>query len=147
MIKLKWIINDSNNIIIILCGIFYSILCIFSIITGIIYASGKKKLNPLELSDNFIKKLNTKEKINKFTIKMGYITFIVGIIQGITALAIFKGHNIILYIIALSFTIFSICSVLFKLKGKINSFPIIKLIFYILILIVLLLKNTRILFY
>ena len=144
---MKWIINDSNNIIIILCGIFYSILCIFSIITGIIYASGKKILNPLELSDNFIKKLNTKEIINKFTIKMGYITFIVGIIQGITALAIFKGHNIILYIIALSFTIFSICSVLFKLKGKINSFPIIKLIFYILILIVLLLKNTRILFY
>ena len=72
---------------------------------------------------------------------MGYVTFIIGIIQGITAFAILKGHSLTLYYIALGFTIFFICSVLFKLKGKINFFPIIKLIFYILILITLILNH------
>ena len=129
-----------------LCGIFYGVLCIFSIVTGIIYMSGKKELNPLELSDKFVKKLNDTSKLKKFTIKMGIVTFIVGIIQGITSFALFKGHDMVLYWIALSFTIFSICSVLFKLKGKINAFPIIKLFFYIAILVILLLNSTRVLF-
>ena len=143
---MNWIILESNNLLIILCGIFYSILCVFSIVTGIIYMSGKKKLNPLELSDKFVKKLNDSDKLKKFTIKMGLVTFIVGLIQGLTAIAIFKGHSIFLYWIALTFTIFSICSVLFKLKGKINAFPIIKLLFYIAILVILLLNSTRVLF-
>lgn len=134
------------NILLFLCGVFYSILCIFSIVTGIIYATGKKKLNPLELSDKFIDKLDTEEKLNKFTIKMGYITIIVGIVQGITAFSIFKGHSVIFYIIAVGFTLFSILSVLVKLKGKINAFPLMKLIFYISILIILLLNSTRSLF-
>ena len=143
---MNWIITDSNNILIILCGVFYGVLCIFSIVTGIIYMSGKKELNPLELSDKFVKKLNDTSKLKKFTIKMGIVTFIVGIIQGITSFALFKGHDMVLYWIALSFTIFSICSVLFKLKGKINVFPIIKLLFYIAILVILLLNSTRVLF-
>ena len=143
---MNWIIFDINNILVTLCGIFYSVLCIFSIVTGLIYLSGKKELNPLELSDDFVKKLNSKNKLKEFTIKMGLVTFIVGIIQGITAFSLFKGHNALLYYISLGFTIFSICSVLFKLRGKINFFPIIKLIFYIAILIILLLNNTRILF-
>ena len=29
---MNWIITDSNNLLIILCGIFYSILCVFSIV-------------------------------------------------------------------------------------------------------------------
>ena len=144
---MNWIIKDIDNILLILCGIFYSILCIFSIVTGLIYASGKKKLNPLELSDKFMKKLNTPESLKKFTIKMGWVTFIVGIVQGITAFSIFKGYNPIYYFIALSFTIFSLCSVIIKLKGKINLFPIIKFIFYLLILIILLLSSTRELFF
>lgn len=144
---MDWIITDIQNLPVILCGVFYSILCIFSIVTGLIYMSGRKKLNPLELSDKFVQKLDSDDKLTKFTTKMGFITFIVGIIQGITALSIFKGHSAILYYIAMGFTIFSICSVLFKLKGKINAFPIIKLIFYILILVILLLNNTRNLFF
>ena len=143
---MNWIIGDSNNLLITLCGIFYSILCVFSIVTGIIYMSGKKELNPLELSDKFVKKLNDTNKLGKFTIKMGLVTFIVGLVQGLTAFAIFKGHSIILYWIAVSFTIFSICSVLFKLKGKISAFPVIKLFFYIFILVILLLNSTRVLF-
>ena len=62
-------------VLVILCGIFYSILCVFSIVTGIIYMSGKRKLNPLELSDSFVKKLDTDDKLNKFTVKMGFVTF------------------------------------------------------------------------
>jgi hypothetical protein len=77
---------------------------------------------------------------------MGWVTFVVGIVQGITAFAIFKGHSIALYIIAVGFTIFSICSVSVKLKGKINAFPIIKSVFYIIILIILLLNTSRGLF-
>ena len=41
------------NILLILCGIFYAVLCVFSIVTGLMYASGKKEMNPLELSDRF----------------------------------------------------------------------------------------------
>ena len=127
-----------------LCGLFYAVLCIFSIVTGIIYMSGKRKLNPLELSEKFMERFKDDEsKLEKFTRKMGLVTFIVGIVQGLTSYAFFKGHSIALFILAIAFTIFSICSVSFKLKGKINAFPIIKLIFYVLILIVLMLPSTR----
>jgi len=141
------LILEFNNIPLILCGVFYSILCVFSIVTGLIYVYGKKKLNPLELSDKFVQKLDTNDKLKKFTIKMGWVTFVVGIVQGITAFAIFHGHSKVLYFIALGFTIFSIFSVLFKLKGKINAFPLMKLIFYLVILIILLLNSTRELFF
>ena len=140
---MNWIITESHNILLILCGIFYSVLCVFSLVTGLIYASGRKKLNPLELSDNFLKKLSDDEKMKRFTIKMGWVTFIVGIIQGLTAFAIFKGYNVFLNIFAIGFTIFSICSVAFKLKGKVNAFPMIKLIFYIIILIVLIINGVK----
>jgi len=144
---MTWIGLELKNIPLILCGAFYSILCIFSIVTGLIYMSGKKKLNPLELSDKFVEKLNDPDKLKKFTIKMGFVTFIVGVVQGITSFAIFKGHSVALYWIAVGFTIFSICSVLLKLKGKINAFPIIKLLFYIIILVIILLNSTRVLFW
>lgn len=144
---MNWIILDIKNILLILCGVFYSVLCVFSIVTGLIYASGKKELNPLELSDKFMKKLNTNEALNKFTIKMGWVTFVVGVVQGITAFSIFKGYHPIFYFIAFSFNLFSICSVLVKLKGKINAFPLIKLVFYSAIFIILLLKSSRALFF
>jgi hypothetical protein len=51
------------------------------------------------------------------------------------------------YWVALGFTLFSIASVGFKLKGKINAFPILKLIAYLAILTVLLLGSTRALFF
>ena len=69
---------------------------------------------------------------------MGLVTFIVGIVQGITAYAILNANSKVFFIIALGFTIISIASVLFKLKGKINAFPIVKLVFYVMILITLL---------
>ena len=143
----KWIIADWNHFPVILCGVFYSVLCIFSIVTGIIYMSGKKELNPLELSEEFVKMLNDSNKMGAFAKKMGFVTFVVGIVQGITALALFKGYHFILYYISMGFTIFSICSVLVKLKSKINMFPLIKLFFYVIILVILLLNSTRVLFF
>ena len=126
------------SILIMLCGIFYAVLCIFSIVTGILYISGKRELNPIELSDNMVKKLSTPNKKKKFSKTMWYVTFFVWILQGITAYALLYSTNEILYYFAIWFTIFSIWSVVFKLKWKINSFSLIKLVFYIAILVILL---------
>lgn len=131
------------NIVLIICGVFYGVLCIFSIVTGLMYASGRKKLNPLELSEKFMSKYSDPAALKKFTIRMGWVTFAVGIVQGITSFAIIKAGNPVFYWIALGFTVFSICSVAFKLKGKINLFPILKSIAYVAILIVLLLASAR----
>ena len=144
---MNWIIMDLKNLPLILCGVFYGVLCIFSIVTGLMYAFGRRQLNPLELSDSFVASLDSEEKMAKFARKMGWVTFGVGIVQGITAFSIFKGYSCIYYWIALGFTIFSICSVLFKLKGKINAFPLLKLTAYSAILIILLLSSTRVLFF
>ncbi|MBQ6392491.1 MAG: hypothetical protein IJH60_03180 [Eubacterium sp.] len=131
------------NIFLIICGIFYAVLCVFSIVTGLMYASGRKQLNPLELSDRFMSRYTDPEKLRRFTMKMGWVTFIVGIIQGITSFAILVGRRMIHYGIALGFTIFSIASVAVKLKGKIHIFPILKSIAYVSILIVLLIPAAR----
>ena len=105
------------KILLIISAIFYSILCIFSIVTGIIYMTGKKKLNPLELSDKFVSKLKKENKLSKFAKTMGLVTFLVGIVQGLTAYAIFVDKY---YVLSIGFTIFSILTVSFKLKSKIN---------------------------
>ena len=129
--------------LLLLCGIFYAVLCVFSIVTGLMYASGKKKLNPLELSDKFMSRYTDSDRLKRFTIKMGWVTFLVGIVQGITSFAILHRHNAVLYWIALAFTLFSIASVAWKLKGKINAFPVLKCIAYTAILVVLLLGGAR----
>ena len=129
--------------LLLLCGIFYAVLCVFSIVTGLMYASGKKKLNPLELSEKFMSRYTDSDKLKRFTIKMGWVTFLVGIVQGITSFAILHRHNAVLYWIALAFTLFSIASVAWKLKGKINAFPVLKYITYAAILVVLLLSGAR----
>ena len=129
--------------LLLLCGIFYAVLCVFSIVTGLMYASGKMKLNPLELSDKFMSRYTDPGRIKRFTIKMGWVTFLVGIVQGITSFAILHRHNAVFFWIALGFTLFSIASVAWKLKGKINAFPVLKCIAYTAILIVLILGGSR----
>ena len=136
-----------QNIPLLLCGIFYAILCIFSIVTGLIYMSGRRKLNPLELSDKFIKRLSYPKKLKIFTVFMGFVTLVVGIVQGITSFAIIRAKKRLHYRIALGFTLFSIGSVAAKLKGKISAFPLLKAVAYVSILVVLLLKKTRELFF
>ena len=129
--------------LLLLCGIFYAVLCVFSIVTGLMYAGGKKKLNPLELSDKFMSRYTDSDRLMRFTIKMGWVTCLVGIAQGITSFAILHRHNAVLYWIALAFTLFSIASVAWKLKGKINAFPVLKCIAYTAILVVLILGGAR----
>jgi len=130
-----------------LCGAFYALLCVFSIVTGLMYAGGKRKLNPLELSDKFMSRYSDPAKLKRFTVKMGWVTFVVGIVQGITAWALFRKGSSALYWIALGFTVFSILSVSFKLKGKISAFPALKCAVYTAILVVLLLPGARALFF
>ena len=132
---------------VILCGVFYSVLCVFSIVTGLMYASGKKQLNPLELSEKTVSRLSDPEEKLKFTVRMGWVTFFVGIVQGITAYALFRRNSPVFYWVALGFTLFSIASVTFKLKGKVHIFPILKCVAYVAILAVLLLGSTRMLFF
>ena len=129
-----------------ICGAFYALLCIFSIVTGLMYASGKRRLNPLELPDSFMLKFNDPDKLKGFTVRMGWLTFFVGIVQGITASAVFSHKGMLDYGIALGFTLFSIASVAFKLRGRISAFALLKSAAYLTILIVLLLKSTRTLF-
>jgi len=136
----------KHHIPLLFCGIFYAVLCVFSIVTGLIYMSGRRKLNPLELSDKFMARLSTPDKLKKFTVRMGFVTVVVGIVQGITSFAILKAKKRLHYRIALGFTLFSIASVAAKLKGKISAFPLLKAVAYISILVVLLLKKTRELF-
>ena len=119
------------------CGVFYAVLCVFSIVTGLLYAGGKKELNPLELSDRFLSKYQDPEKRRRFAVRMGWVTVAVGIVQGITAYAIFRAGSPLRYGVALCFTVFSICSVAFKLKGKINLFPLLKCVAYVAILVIL----------
>ena len=119
------------------CGVFYAVLCVFSIVTGLLYAGGKKELNPLELSDRFLSRFQDPEKRRRFAVRMGWVTVAVGIVQGITAYAIFRAGSPLRYGVALGFTVFSICSVAFKLKGKINLFPLLKCVAYVAILVIL----------
>ena len=96
---------ETMNLPLILCGLFYGILCIFSIVTGLIYMSGKRKLNPLELSDSFVERLSEKDKLNQFTIFMGFVTFAVGIVQGITSYCLFQANSVLDYYFVFGFTV------------------------------------------
>ena len=118
-----------DRIIWLLSIIFYCVLCIFSIVTGIIYMSGKRKLNPLELSDKFVKKI---KDMDKFTKRMGLVTFIVGIAQGVSAFGLYKISYLTYF--SLAFTIFSFISAFTKLWNKWSTFAFLKLICYSLIL-------------
>ena len=136
----------GRSILLIACGAFYALLCVFSIVTGLIYMSGKKELNPLELSDKFMERLSDPVKRSAFARKMGAVTFMVGIVQGITSASLLGGSSPLPYWFAFGFTFFSIGSVVVKLKGKINVFPLLKFIAYIAILVVLVWGSTRSLF-
>ena len=131
------------QILLIICGAFYALLCVFSIVTGALYASGKRKLHPVELSQEFVDKMKDPGEQEAFARKMGRATILVGILQGISAAALFFLHSPVLYWIALGFTVFSLCSVAVKLRGKVGVFQISKCVSYLAILVILLLKASR----
>ena len=144
---MTWAALESGNVALMLCAAFYALLCVFSVVTGAIYMSGRRELNPLELPDRFVERLADPAKRAAFTRGMGLLTFVVGIVQGMCAYAILRAGSPARYALALGFTVFSICSVAFKLKGKINAFPLMKSVFYLAILVVLLLGSSRALFF
>ena len=125
------------KVLLMISALFYSVLCVFSIVTGIIYLSGKKELNPLELSDKFVTRLKNNNKLSEFAKTMGAVTVLVGIIQGLTAYSIFTDKW---YALSIGFTVFSILSAAVKLKSKINVFPLLKSVAYVSILIILILN-------
>ena len=123
-------------------GVFYAVLCIFSIVTGLMYAFGKRELNPVELPDSFMKKMTDPSARKRFARKMGWVTFAVGIAQGIASFSFFKRKKKVFYWIALGFTAFSLFSVGFKIVRKFSVFAFSKTIAYISILAVLLQRGT-----
>ena len=128
----------SGNVALIASGLFYAVLCVFSVVTGAMYLVGGRRLNPVELPDRFVKRLGDEGKLERFARIMGLVTIVVGIVQGVSAYAILFASGTWARWFAVGFTIFSLCSVLFKLKGKISAFPLLKLGAYIAVLIALL---------
>ena len=130
-----------------LCGVFYAVLCVFSIVTGLMYALGHRVLNPIELSPSMLAKLSEPGAMERFAVTMGWVTFFVGIVQGITSFSLFKRGRKVFYFIALGFTIFSLCSVGYKIIGQFSLFALSKTIAYIAIIVVMLLPASRKLFF
>ena len=129
-------------------GLFYAVLCVFSIVTGLLYATGRRKLNPIELSDIIMDRLDDPHKRAVFTRRMGWVTVVIGIIQGMTAWCFFSHRGGFAYGIAFGFTIFSIASVSAKLlRGRFSTFAATKLVLYICILIILILPSARPVFF
>ncbi len=138
---------NRKTLLLNLCGIFYAVLCIFSIVTGLIYAFGLRELNPIELSDAMMAKLSDPERLSRFAVTMGWVTFAVGIVQGIASFSLLKKGRKLFFFIAFGFTVFSLCSVGYKIFGKFSFFALSKTIAYIAIIIVMLLPQSRKLFF
>jgi small-conductance mechanosensitive channel len=136
----------AHNWALVACGLFYALLCVFSVVTGALYLSGRRKLNPVELSDRLINRLSSTGRLERFARFMGAVTIVVGLVQGASSWAILSAGGQGGYALALGFTLFSLCSVLFKLRGKLSAFPLLKLGAYLAILVVLLWGDTRALF-
>lgn len=134
------------NLPLVLCGAFYALLCVFSLVTGLMYLTGRRQLNPVELSDKSVDNLKRTGRMERFARLMGLVTFVVGVVQGLCAWAILHANSLAGYALAVGFTLFSIASVCFKLRNKVSAFALSKLVAYVLILVVLLLPTTRALF-
>jgi hypothetical protein len=116
---------------------------VFSIVTGLLYAFEFRELNPIELSDSMMAKLSEPETLRKFAVTMGWVTFVVGIVQGIASFSLFKKGRKLFFYIAFGFTIFSLCSVGYKIFGKFSLFALSKTIAYIMIIVIMLLPSSR----
>jgi len=127
-----------------LCGIFYGALCIFSLVMGI-YTMCCTELNMIEMSQEAVQelcdKLNTNEQM--LCVYFGLLTFIVGVVQGISSYGIWKGNSNGLYWFAVGFTVFSLLSCSSKLFMSVNAFSIVKIVCYVLVLAVLLSRSSR----
>ena len=127
-------------------GAFYAVLCIFSIVTGLMYLRAGNVVNPLELPRSMVERMDDPDYMAKVSRFFGWLTFSVGIVQGLTSYSLIVGKRKWNYWLALGFTIFSILSAGTKLVTTFNPFPILKEVAYAAILIVILSKSTRALY-
>ncbi len=127
----------TNHIALLACGAFYALLCVFSIVTGALYLFGKRKLNPVELSDRLVRRLTEQGRLERFARIMGLVTMLVGVAQGVAAWSILCVINTPARYYAVGFTLFSLFSVVFKLSKKVSAFPLVKLVAYVAVLLVL----------
>lgn len=137
---------SDRSIFVVASGAFYSVLCVFSIVTGLMYLRKGNTVNPLELPKSMAKKIDDPLYMHKVSVFFGWLTFFVGIVQGLTAYSLLFGCQRWNYWLALGFTIFSMLSAGTKLIMTFNLFPILKEIAYVSIFIILLLKSTIALF-
>ena len=55
------------KVMLIIAGGFYALLCVFSIVVGLMYATGQHELNTIELSESMLEKLSDPEALHRFT--------------------------------------------------------------------------------
>ena len=125
-----------------LCGLFYSGLCIFSIIVGLYYCISNNALNQIELSQTA---LDTMTRVIPVSVSLffGILTILVGIAQGVSAYGIFSIASPKLYRFAVGFTVFSLLSCSSKLFMSINAFSICKIVAYIAVLFILIKNRSK----
>ena len=135
--------KNKYTLLLNICAVFYAVLCVYSIVTGLMYALGDRELSTIELSDALVEKLSDSDSLNSFAKIMGWVTFGVGIIQGLSSFALFKKGRKLYYYLPLGFTIFSLCSAAYKLIGKFSVFASVKAVCYTAIIAVLLLPQVK----
>ena len=140
------IIFEQREILVLCCGIFYSVLCIYSIVTGLLYLRKGNVVNPLELPKSMAARMDDAGYMRRASVFFGWLTVVVGLVQGLSAYCLFFGSFPWQYGVALGFTIFSILSAGTKLVMTFHLFPILKEAAYIGIFAILLLDATRALF-
>ena len=111
---------------------FYACLCIFSLIAVVAHLAGSRTFMTLELSKSFI--LQKIDAVQPLLNKICVVTFIVGVLRGLSALAILK-HRFFYF--PVGFTIVSIIAVIVKMTIEFNGLYIVKLVAYLTILAIL----------
>ena len=111
---------------------FYACLCIFSLIAVVAHLAGSRTFMTLELSKSFI--LQKIEAVQPFLNKICVVTFIVGVLRGLSALAILKRR---FFYFPVGFTVVSIIAVVVKMTIEFNGLYILKLAAYLTMLAIL----------
>lgn len=140
-------IFEQRGILVLCCGIFYSVLCIYSIVTGLLYLRKGNVVNPLELPKSMAARMDDAGYMRRVSVFFGWLTVVVGLVQGLSACCLFFGSCPWQYWVVFGFTIFSMLSAGTKLVMTFHLFPILKEAAYIGIFIVLLLDATKALFF
>jgi|GEM_PF-2280374 len=117
--------------------ILYGCFCIFSLFAVIMHLAGSRTLITLELSKSYLLKI---DDIQLFLDRVCVVTFFVGILRGLSALAILKRR---FYYLPLGFTVASIIAVIVKMVIEVNVLSIVKLTVYLIMLAMLIADRKK----